>query len=518
MSSAARPLSESQQGVPVLQAARAHRLALAALTIAILAFVSRIWVSTTTGSTAEDFLITLRYARNIAQGLGFVYNPGHRVLGTTTPLYTLLLALFASMRLNAGLCGKLLNIAADSLTCWLIWRTLASRKIGLPWAGLAAALLYAVGSTPINISTGGMESGLVTCVSLGAILAFIEDQPTLMCLLGSLLFLLRIDGLLLLALLVIFWVLRNRCVPWRGVAASLLVALPWVIWATVYFGSPIPLSLVAKLTVYGRGLTLRAMNLKAFEQQFLRGAVQLGLTCCFLVGAARIFQRNRHLTGLPLLAPALLWLAIYYVTMLTSHVPAFAWYFLPPWPVFLIVAGIGGDAVVRFAIAHLGDSTRSRLQGVGPVALAGAALVGAVHVRSVRADVAHTQWVENTLRRPMGIWFREHAARNERIFLEPIGYVGYYSHRPILDQIALVSPEVLASYRTAQPLGDIVRRLRPDWLCLRPAEIRTLGRQGVPLPSSKYLFVRSFRVPGRPPDFYVFHRHPEPAVTSRSYP
>ncbi|HET9481188.1 MAG TPA: hypothetical protein VFP98_05475, partial [Candidatus Polarisedimenticolia bacterium] len=41
--------------------------------------------------TLEDALITFRYAANLAEGLGFVYNAGERVLGTTTPLFTLLL-------------------------------------------------------------------------------------------------------------------------------------------------------------------------------------------------------------------------------------------------------------------------------------------------------------------------------------------------------------------------------------------------------------------------------------------
>ena len=38
----------------------------------------------------DDAFITYRYARNISNGLGFVYNYGEKVLGTTTPLFTLL--------------------------------------------------------------------------------------------------------------------------------------------------------------------------------------------------------------------------------------------------------------------------------------------------------------------------------------------------------------------------------------------------------------------------------------------
>ena len=41
--------------------------------------------------TIDDSYITYRYARDILAGQGFVFNPGERVLGTTTPLYTALM-------------------------------------------------------------------------------------------------------------------------------------------------------------------------------------------------------------------------------------------------------------------------------------------------------------------------------------------------------------------------------------------------------------------------------------------
>jgi hypothetical protein len=51
-----------------------------------------LWFALSTRLALEDAYITFRYARNIAQGVGFVFNPGELVLGTTTPLQTLLLA------------------------------------------------------------------------------------------------------------------------------------------------------------------------------------------------------------------------------------------------------------------------------------------------------------------------------------------------------------------------------------------------------------------------------------------
>src|SRR5215831_17336610 len=112
------------------ESARESRLVLiVGLAIAALAVVIRIAVLRATHCTIEDAYITLRYADNLAAGRGFVYNPGEHVLGTTTPLFTLLLALAAGLHLNAALIGKALNILADGGTCYLLARLLARPEI-----------------------------------------------------------------------------------------------------------------------------------------------------------------------------------------------------------------------------------------------------------------------------------------------------------------------------------------------------------------------------------------------------
>ena len=63
------------------------------LLIAVAAAVAlRVALFAATGFQADDAFITYRYAENLAGGLGFVYNAGERVYGTTTPLLTLVLA------------------------------------------------------------------------------------------------------------------------------------------------------------------------------------------------------------------------------------------------------------------------------------------------------------------------------------------------------------------------------------------------------------------------------------------
>ena len=74
--------------------------------------------------TIDDAYITFRYARNILAGLGFVYNPGQTVMGTTTPLYTLLMVMLGFLtggtQAPFPLLALFVNTIADTLTCLLL--------------------------------------------------------------------------------------------------------------------------------------------------------------------------------------------------------------------------------------------------------------------------------------------------------------------------------------------------------------------------------------------------------------
>jgi hypothetical protein len=479
------------------------------LGIAGLAVAVRLWMAWTTHATGEDALITLRYAENIARGHGFVYNPGARVLGTTTPLYTLLLALAACLHLDPLLFGKTVNILAEGATCYLLARLLARPEIDRPLAGLFAALLYALMSTPISVSISGMETGLVTCAGLAAIHAYVARRPLPLSVLGALLFLLRIDTLLLFLLLAGGLAWQERRVPWRALGLAALLMLPWIVFACLYFGSPLPTSLLAKMTAYGQehgasiGYPLQPENVAAFARQFGRGWVQRAVTLLFVVGAgyAVAQPRLRARLGLPLL-----WLALYYGVMLTSRIPAFGWYFLPPWPLFLGVACLGAQALLTGVRRLVSSAPTSALRHAWIPALLAVGMPGLVHLRAIRHDIAEAQAVEDNLRLPIGRWLRTQMRPDERILLEPIGYIGYYSRRRIVDMIGLVSPEVLPSYHTPSPLPDMVRRLHPEWLCLRPGEAAQLFSNGDTLLTTQYRLVREFHPSQNETAFLVYHR------------
>src|SRR5205814_7299130 len=86
--------------------------------------------------TIDDAFITFRYSRNIVEGQGFVYNPGSQVLGTTTPLYTVLMAAISAIARGEDFQNYaiIVNALADAGTAILLF-LLARRLTGNRWIG-----------------------------------------------------------------------------------------------------------------------------------------------------------------------------------------------------------------------------------------------------------------------------------------------------------------------------------------------------------------------------------------------
>ena len=62
----------------------------------------------------DDAYITLRYARNLWEGEGFVYHAGEWVLGTTAPAFGLLQTLFFALGLPQPETLVVLNVICDA--------------------------------------------------------------------------------------------------------------------------------------------------------------------------------------------------------------------------------------------------------------------------------------------------------------------------------------------------------------------------------------------------------------------
>ena len=130
------------------------------------------WHVTFWGFPLDDAWIHLQFAKNIGHGLGFSYNPGIQVAGSTAPLWTLVLAIPAVLRLDpivsAKVIGLLLTIVA-ALLAGEVARWLSGSRV----AGLYTALVLALSPRMTWGSLSGMEVGLYTALESG-LLAYLR--------------------------------------------------------------------------------------------------------------------------------------------------------------------------------------------------------------------------------------------------------------------------------------------------------------------------------------------------------
>ena len=199
--------------------------------------------------TVDDAFITFRYAQNLLAGNGLVYNPGEWVLGTTTPLYAVLIAAIGSI--TGGIQAPYPEIAivisaiADAMSCLIIIRL--STNLGYRRAGIAAALIWAAAPMSVTFAIGGMETSLFILLMLGTFYMHSNNQPVLAALIGSLSLLTRPDALLFLLPLGldrVYRIFRSRKRQLQLVEVTSF-RIPTVIWSGIswtYYGDSLDLT------------------------------------------------------------------------------------------------------------------------------------------------------------------------------------------------------------------------------------------------------------------------------------
>ena len=122
------------------------------------------------GFPLDDSWIHLHFARNLAEGAGFSYNPGVPVAGSTAPLWTLLLAAGALVAGPSLVLAKVLGVAAT------VAAGVLTRRAAIAWGAPPAVALGAgvalVWTGPLTWGAlSGMEVSLAAALVAAALLA-----------------------------------------------------------------------------------------------------------------------------------------------------------------------------------------------------------------------------------------------------------------------------------------------------------------------------------------------------------
>jgi len=418
----------------------------------LLAVLVRAWQWALIPFAAEDAYITFRFAEHWAHGLGPVYNVGERVMGFSSPLWTAWLALGTLVTGFPFPVARISGVLLDLATLVLGARLLEKEHGRMP-AWIFAAL-FAVHPIFSANSVLGMETSLFLFLLVASAWAIGAHNRAAGTLLG-LLALVRPEGVVAAGIAAIAARPKDRLVA-LAIFAVGIAAL------TLYFGNPIPQSVLAKAATYGIAGPLAGIQwIEGFTPWLIQGRwpvtpegnsllpIALVGTPAAILGARALWRkRARPGTAWIVGAAGMVILLAYFL----AGAPYFYWYGVVPTAAWVWLAAIGMPEISKHKLLFA---------SLAVFVLSDTWMLRNLYVGRVKEEVKNF--------RVIGLALNQISGGRGSLMLEPIGHVGdVVKSMRIIDEVGLVAPRV--AQRRRQGAGwyaDVVAQERPDWLIVR---------------------------------------------------
>jgi arabinofuranosyltransferase len=435
-----------------------HPVLLAAVLIAVLAsyhavMIWRFGVTRIEGVTYflldDDPMISMRYGRNLANGLGLVYNEGERVEGFTNPLFTLLSAGLHLLPVPTPILPLFMQLTSLLLsvgTMLMLTRFWGDNSQGR-FAGLAAAIFYLALPSHSYYAHSGFEVYMVIFILIFA-LGKIERLTLPSAFVVGLLPLTHATSLPMWAVLIAgILVVTERPFKNRLVLAALAVVpfAGYEAFRIAYYHETLPNTYWLKA---GAGSLSQGAH---YAAGWLRSVWPLAL-----LGVYSLFAMPG---GKTILIAAVLAVHLASVVALGGDIfPQFRFLF----PCSVLLAALTGASILpllrHFAFLSRGERAYFRLAFAGLMILILVRKPLAEYYLNAPTYDEDKSW--NIRHIVMGQALYDNTAPNAVVGLFGLGYTGYYSDRPIIDMLGKVDPHIAR----AKPLpGRIIGHNKLDF-------------------------------------------------------
>ncbi len=468
---------------------------------AIVFYLGMAALQTAPGFPLDDAWIHQVFARNLGLHGQFAYNPGQVVAGSTSPLWSLLLApaywvggdfYKVWAYLVGGLCLALTAREVFRLSLLLFKPAAGGLRTTEAWA---AALFTLFEWHLVWAAASGMETLLFTLLSLWLVRLWLETERTEVALIasktlpryfalglvGGLLTLVRPEGLVLLALIGLEsgrkWVFnsqnpRNPAVlgaKWGGLSGGgLLLIVPYLLFNYASSGSPLPTTFYAKSNGYASNTSVESTfnYLVAACGEIVGHSPMLFLLMLGAVYALILLTQPSVRATLGqvdwrLLAWPLVVLMLYALRLPVTY--QHSRYLIPLYP-FLILYGVwaAGRLHEYLLTLHLAKVAMAIRLLLG-LAVTATFYYGAITYQS-DVEIINDEQVQ------VGQWLHDNTPPDALIASHDIGAIEYFSGRRIVDTAGLVSPEFASIVRDEpailtklQTAGITFFALMPNW-------------------------------------------------------
>lgn len=378
----------------------------------------------------DDAYIFYTYAKNIAEGNGYVFNLGERVNATTSPLYTILLTVLYFIikpvsTESLHLIGLLISLLSILIILFSVKKILNNDRL-FPFFALTFLCL------PLLKFGFGMETFLNLALIVFSVYLFVNNRLIIASIIAGLSVLARLDSILFAGVLFLYYVITYKKIPpFIVVLVFIMTILPWFVFSYFYFDSLLPTTIGVKLTqnkfeMHGTGLIF----IKGFFSVLPGRLISAIFLMAGLIFSIVYLNRKKiKLTANPGIKIILIWsLLLFLIYAFILNAPYYQWYYTP----FAL------SLSVLFAYTLYDLFNKDRHRKVIFVILFLIALIHPLKTYYEGFNPKYTNYYN------AASWLNDNIPDNSVLGVDEIGILGYYYNKGrIIDALGLITPEVV---------------------------------------------------------------------------
>jgi hypothetical protein len=468
-----------------------------AVFLVMAALIIYLYIATADGGfPLDDSWIHQTYGRNLAQTGQWAFVPGIPSAASTSPLYTVLLAVGYKLSLPFKLWTHTLGLLALA-AAGMVGARMAEQGLSTahkvskkhPYAGLITGLALILAWHLVWAAASGMETLLFSALTLVLMwLAWRElnhratSHPSdmlrgaLFGILAGLTTLTRPEGLMLTGFIGVTMLIvrpqanRRAFLAWTisALAGFIVILSPYLLLNSQLTGGLLPNTAAAKQSENAPLLyaTYPERIVNMLFPLIAGGQVLLLPGMIYFAGIMlkRVGQDHRTLIYLLPLVWALGLIGLY-----AARLPApyqHGRYVIPALPSLIVVGAVGTTLLIHRGRSSPAGRVISRslviaaalafiyfALGVGPQVY----LIDVAIIDEEMVTAAH--------------WIADHLPTDHLLVVHDIGAVGYFAPRPLLDLAGLVSPEVIPIILDEAPLWALMRQRDARYLMAFPDQV-----------------------------------------------
>ena len=419
------------------------------------------------GFPLDDAWIHQVYARNLTQNGEWAFNPGQPSGGSTSPLWSLILAAGYLFAVNpviwAAITGWISLAGAAMLAECIIRKLNKEYSPKIPWVGLFVVLEWHL----VWAAVSGMET-VFFVLNLLFVLWLAISSPRLTWLTGMLTGLavwVRPDGITMLGpvLFMIIFQPASRREKWQQslkiVLGFLVIFVPYLLFNLHQAGTIWPSTFAAKQAEYQAATTYPLFQrIGSLFLPFLAGG-GVALIPGMIAGIIYTW-RDRNQAA----ASIFLWFTGY-ILMYALRLPVFyqhGRYMMPAMAFCFLFALWGTTRWMRDWSPGKWTNLSRVFWMACIITVTGMFLVIGANVYKTDVAIIETEMVQTAR------WLRESTPKGSRLAVHDIGAVGYFAEREVIDLAGLVNPEVIPIIRDENRLKQYIDQQNVHYLVTFP--------------------------------------------------